>query len=83
MSTPNTQSKPLTFGELGIGRKFICFPSDGDDSGHDGFRGLFRIFIKFGEDESGPFKIPTDNAMTVRDGIRSHMPREMQIIAVI
>lgn len=39
-------SKPLTLGELEPETMFIFFPSDGDDSGHGGFRGGPRIFIK-------------------------------------
>jgi hypothetical protein len=31
-------SKPLTFRELSIGDCFISFPTDGDDSGHGGYR---------------------------------------------
>ena len=82
MATQDTQSKPLTFGELRLGKKFIGFPLDGDDSGHGGFRGVHTIFIKFGQDESKPFEIPSDNAMTVRDGIPSHMPKGMRVIEV-
>lgn len=82
MSTQNTQSKPLTFGELKVGKKFIGFPIDGDDSGHGGFRGGFNIFIKFGEDESKPYITPSANAMMLRDGVPSHMPKTMHIIEV-
>jgi hypothetical protein len=40
------QSKPLTVRDLKVGEKFIFFPSDGDDSGHGGFRGGARLFVK-------------------------------------
>lgn len=40
------QSKPLTFGELNCGDKFIAFPSDGDDDGHGGFRKGDWLFQK-------------------------------------
>ncbi len=46
MATQNTQSKPLTFGELKAGQKFISFPTDGDDSGHGGFRKGAYLFTK-------------------------------------
>lgn len=39
-------SKPLTVGELDVGDTFIFFPDDGDDSGHGGFRGSGRLFVK-------------------------------------
>jgi hypothetical protein len=77
-----TQSEPLTFGELKIGKKFIGFPIDGDDAGHGGFRGTHNIFIKTREDKSKPQQIPKHNAMTVRDGTPSHMPAGMRVIQV-
>ena len=40
------QSKPLTVGDLDVGETFIFFPDDGDDSGHGGFRGGGRLFVK-------------------------------------
>lgn len=39
-------SKPKTLAELNVGDKFIYFPTDGDDSGHGGFRGGERLFVK-------------------------------------
>lgn len=41
-----TQSKPLTLGELKVGTSFIPFPLDGDDSGHGGYRGGHILFTK-------------------------------------
>ena len=41
-----SMSKPLTYGELQPGDKFIFFPIDGDDRGHGGFcRGAY-VFVK-------------------------------------
>lgn len=37
---------PLTFGELGIGKTFICFPNPGDNRHHGGFRNPMNTFIK-------------------------------------
>lgn len=39
-------SKPKTLAELDVGDVFIFFPSDGDDSGHGGFRSGARLFQK-------------------------------------
>ena len=82
MVAQNTQSTPLTFGELGLGKTFICFPSDGDDSGHGGFRGAHYVFIKFDEDKSVSSQTPPDNALRMRDGVPSHIPKGMQVLEV-
>jgi|GEM_PF-1685979 len=42
---PHADGK-LTFGELGVGDKFIAFPTPGDNSGHGGFLGTRWIFRK-------------------------------------
>ena len=47
-----TQSVPLTYGDLEIGDKFISFPTDGDDSGHGGFRGGRNLFMKLSDTEA-------------------------------
>lgn len=39
-------SKPLTLADLSVGDVFIRFPMDGDDSGHGGFKGGARLFVK-------------------------------------
>ena len=39
-------SKPKSLGDLPIGSHFICFPTDGDDSGHGGFKGGARVKTK-------------------------------------
>jgi hypothetical protein len=39
-------SKPITVGDLKVGDKFIFFPTDGDDSGHGGFKGGARLFVR-------------------------------------
>lgn len=46
MSDQKTQSRPLVFAELPIGAMFIAFPTDGDDAGHGGFRGIQYVFRK-------------------------------------
>lgn len=38
--------KKLTFGDLEKGDKFICFPTDGDNSGHGGYLGSQNVYIK-------------------------------------
>lgn len=40
------QSQPITVRDLKVGEKFIFFPYDGDDSGHGGFKGGARLFVK-------------------------------------
>lgn len=73
-----TQSKPLTFGELAEGKKFIFFPSDGDDSGHGGFRRPKYIFTKLrlSKGKNG------ENAVRDHDGTLSHMPDSMHVLPV-
>ncbi len=44
LKTPT--SKPLTYGELKPGDRFIAFPTDGDDAGHGGYRLGSYLFVK-------------------------------------
>lgn len=82
-----TQSKPLTFGELKIGDSFIGFPTDGDDSGHGGFRNGSYVFKKI----ESPLKYGlhdnkcglTDNATRLLDKNNSHFPDSMLVHKVI
>ena len=67
-----TQSKPLTFKELGFGKWFIAFPIDGDDSGHGGYRGRHHLFIKTGNNE----------ALKLLHSANSHMLDDMQVLEV-
>lgn len=78
MSHTQRKSKPLTFGELAQGAKFIWFPVDGDDSGHGGFRGKHYIFTKLRESagKNG------ENAVRDHDGTLSHMPDRMEVLPV-
>lgn len=39
-------STPLQVRDLKVGDTFIFFPGDGDDSGHGGFKGGSRLFVK-------------------------------------
>lgn len=78
MAKRKTMSAPLTFSDLAVGDKFIDFPVDGDDSGHGGFRGKHRIFIKVSNDPNPQHW----NAMTISDGQISHMPDGMKVIEV-
>ncbi len=38
--------RKLTFGELKVGDRFICWPSPGDNSGHGGYLSAVRVFTK-------------------------------------
>jgi len=38
--------RKLTFGELAVGERFICWPSSGDNSGHGGYKIAMRVFTK-------------------------------------
>lgn len=78
MSTQETMSTPLTFGELEKGDKFIGFPLDGDDSGHGGFRGAHYVFIKL----SGDVGSRGENAIRQCDGTLSGMPSSMKVIKI-
>lgn len=46
METPDNYFEPLTFGELGLGKKFICLPSPGDNHSHGGLRIAHWLFEK-------------------------------------
>ncbi len=75
--------KILTFGELAVGKKFIGFPTDGDNRGHGGYLGPYNIFTKLPQPNVNPDKkIPLDNAKRSIDGVKSHMPDTMQILQV-
>lgn len=39
-------SKKLTFDDLAIGDRFISWPVPGDNSGHGGYLGAQRLFVK-------------------------------------
>lgn len=66
------------FTELGIGKAFIAFPRDGDDSGHGGYRKPYRLFWKISN--AAP---PMDNAVATACRTPSSFPLAMEVIAVI
>jgi hypothetical protein len=69
-------SKPLTFAELGVGKAFIFFPRDGDDSGHGGYRKPYRVFWKLSD-------VTEPNAVDAVDGTPSNMTPGMEVLRVI
>jgi len=71
-------SIPLTFGELHEGATFISFPTDGDDSGHGGFRKSQYVFTKLRQSVGSK----DENAMRNCDGTLSLFPSSMQVINV-
>jgi hypothetical protein len=73
-----SMSKPLTFGEIPEGSKFIGFPLDGDDSGHGGYRGKHYIFTKLRlfKGKNG------ENAVKDCNGTLSCFPDGMQVLPV-
>ncbi len=81
-SAIDTTSKPLTFGELAEGDKFITFPTDGDDSGHGGFRGEFNVFVKIRCPRKAVPGDVQDNAFGLANGTHSNMPNGMHVIRV-
>lgn len=78
--TAGTSSKPLTFAELKIGDTFISFPSDGDDSGHGGFRKGAWLMRKTAEDDGNALN---DNYVRVHDGAFSHWRGSGQVYKVL
>jgi len=66
-------SKPLTFGEISNGEKFVDFPTDGDDNGHGGYKSGAYIFVKTDK----------DHARRISDWVESSFPETMQIYKVI
>lgn len=74
-------SKPLTFGELNVGDKFIDFPTDGDDSGHGGFRKGAYVFQK--THKASACEVTQENAFRIVDGCRSIFSDSMQVYKVI
>lgn len=77
-------SKPLTFGELKPGDKFVDFPVDGDDSGHGGFRKGAYVFEKTEElYGSGVFSEYYTNSKRLCDMNRSQFPDSMTVYKVL
>ena len=65
----------LTFEELELGDKFICFPEDGDNNGHGGYKITHWVFkkAKKGDEYFG---------IRLIDSNHSSFPNEMEIIKV-
>ncbi len=76
------ESTPLTFGELKIGDHFVDFPTDGDDSGHGGFRKGAYVFQKI-KKEKTTHKEVYENAVRLFDKNKSGFPDAMTVYKVI
>lgn len=75
--------EPPTFGELRVYDKFICFPLPGDNSGHGGFRGMFRIFTK--AHPLGTIEMltsPNNGRAENSKGVSSYFPDSMLVLRV-
>jgi hypothetical protein len=77
-SSPRTQSKPLTFSELKEGETFISFPTDGDDSGHGGYRDGAWLFQKLRMSKGSD----GENAVRMRDGTLTQWYDHMEVYKV-
>jgi hypothetical protein len=75
-------SKPLTFGELEVGDFFVDFPTDGDDSGHGGYRKGAYVFKKCNPTKTA-FPSYLENAFRLVDGSKSKFPDTMLVFKVI
>jgi len=69
----HAQSQPLVFTDLMIGDHYIGFPSDGDDSGHGGFRKGSYLFRKTSD----------THAVRLFDGSECSGSRHLQVIKVL
>lgn len=76
---PTVHSKAKTFDELAIDACFIVFPSDGDDSGHGGFRGRYRLFRK----THGTTQNALPNSIAVGTGAPSHWPDHVRVLEIL
>ncbi len=80
----------LTFGDLKVGESFIGFPLPGDNSGHGGFKGTSRIFLKTTEkvEEAKPGmpyskEVPHGGATTInKKSEEDHFPHSMVVLRV-
>ena len=72
-------SPHLTFGDLEPGDHFIGFPLPGDDSGHGGYLGAHRLFVK-----TRAFAPPVyeNSGVASSDGGLSVFPNTMHVIKV-
>ena len=65
-------NQKLKFDALACGEHFICWPVSGDNSGHGGYLGAQRLFVKTGG-------LTASNC----SGIESSMTAKMDVIKVI
>lgn len=82
MKMPDDFFEVLTFGELGIGQKFISLPRPGDNSGHGGFRGAHNLFAKTLQKAEMKYGTPHGSATNVKRGVSSDFPDSMPVILV-
>lgn len=74
------EPKLLRFGELSVEECFISFPLPGDNDGHGGYRGAYRVFRK-----KLMTAISTQDSGTATDGrgSASDFPNTMPVIKVL
>ncbi len=80
------QSRPLTLNDLKIGDTFICFPDDGDDSGHGGFKGGGVLFVKISPYHPGDKLYHESFRYTCREherGIINSLPLSTPVLKVV
>ena len=78
-STLHPSSPRLTFGDLEPGDHFIGFPLPGDDSGHGGYLGAHRLFVKTRASAPSVYR---DSGRASADGAESVFPNSMPVIKV-
>lgn len=77
---PGVYSRPQTFDDLRVDHLFVIFPSDGDDSGHGGFRGAHRLFKKTSHKTKDGL-VP--NSVAVGTGTPSHWPAGVRVLEIL
>jgi hypothetical protein len=65
-------NEKLTFGALAVGDHFIGFPLPGDNSGHGGYLGAHRLFVKIDDGHGNDGR-----------GVSSSFPAAMPVIQVL
>jgi len=80
---------PLTFRDLQVGQKFICFPEPGDNQGHGGLKSAHFLFEKTLQqipNENGVAvyhpKCPHGRSKRLIDGVINDIPLSMLVILV-
>jgi hypothetical protein len=89
MNAPVEEFEPLTFGELEEGKRFIIFPSPGDNHGHGGFRKAHWLFEKKENHVKEMFpgrpyseEHPHGMAINTENNTEKHFPLCMHVILV-